>query len=433
MEVDNYNQPVNPSKSLIQSQSTFRSLIKNQKGSILIILGVLFLVTVIGVVGYLLATKSNLLPTKLSNKSIPSNFDTTSSQPTASSLDKGTLFDKLTANTWCNKDDISGKSMLAPTAKNYAFTKNGTYKWSHFSDYPEGSGQGNWNFEASGSDSGVIFLSSGDAWGFVIKSDRISLAGERLGKCEAITDSGNTYTADNLPRVNTSDLFNKLTAKKWKKTNDLDLFRLPTEIEFLKDGKYVANFNNGECSQAGLWSLREGQTHREEPVKDCDFRSKGENYSINSEVKLDGDLLVFESSLYAPTEYPSEQGLIWSDLRYSNKIVMKIKYKRPIKSGVSNVFDIELTNVSKENAVLKSLSISQTPYKRTNDGFTTDGEVKVLATENFQNIDLTSGQSRELTKNITFTGSGESELKINVNFEGKTQPYNGYESYVLKL
>ena len=112
---------------------------------------------------------------------------------------------------------------------------------------------------------------------------------------------------------------------------------------------------------------------------------------------------------------------------------MKISYKRPIQSGISNNFNIELTNVSKENVSLNSFSISQTHYKRTNDAFNADGEKIVLATENFQNITLTPGQSQTFDKSIIFTGTGESGLEINVSFEGKTQPYRGNESFILKL
>ena len=222
-------------------------IVKNRKPrTTAIAVGVGITVLVFGAIGYLFFTKSNLSSPKLSNNSIPSNFEPASTQSTPSDSSKANLFDKLTANSWCNKSDISGESMLAPTAKNYTFSKNGTYKWSHFSDYPEGSGQGNWNFEANDTDSGIIFLSSGDAWGFVIKGDRISLTGERLGKCDPISGNGNSYTFDSLPKVNRSDLFNNLTSQKWKKTNELDLFRLPTDIEFQPNGKYVAIFNNGE-------------------------------------------------------------------------------------------------------------------------------------------------------------------------------------------
>jgi len=225
-----------------------------------------------------------------------SNFDSIYTLPSLTSSNRNDLFNKLTANTWCNKSDVRKSNMLADTYKNYFFNKNGTYKWTHFSDYLEGSGQGNWNFEVNSVNSGIIFLSSGDTFGFVVKYNRILLADEILEKCGAIEDNTKTYTASTLPEIDTSLTFKKLTESKWHITNRYDLSTLPTEIEFLNDGRYIENFDNGKCSQSGLWSLNKDQLYRENPIKNCQPDS---GHFTKSSVKFDSELLILNEETYS--------------------------------------------------------------------------------------------------------------------------------------
>lgn len=380
---------------------------------------VLVLVIAIAVGATLLKNKSPLSQTKQFNV-------------TESNLEKEDLFKQLTKNSWCDKSAENSKSLLAPTRKNYSFKGDGSYTWSHFSDYPEGGGSGKWNFQKTTEGGGIIFLDSGDVFRFTLnKSGSLSLEAMVLDICEPLNGSSN-YSSNNLPKIEPSAVFKQITASPWYKTNDFDLFRLPSKIELKSNGEYVAEFNNGECSYTGFWSLRSKQIIRQVPAENCDFRTLGKPSFHSYEVKLDGDTIVFESALYGANQNQNT-GTIWSDLRYSGVAEMKITYQRPIQNGVKNTFNVELKNVSAGNLTFKNFVISQEQYKRTNDSYNATGAKSTLANQNFTSLVLAPGQIYSFPLDVTFSGSGEIGVTIEANFEGKTQPYRGYESYVLKF
>lgn len=379
---------------------------------------VLIIAIVVGVV--ILKNKPPLSQTKQFNVS-------------ESNLEKEDLFKQLTKNSWCNKSETAGFSGgLPPTSKNYTFNANGTYKWSHFSDYPEGGGSGSWNFQKTTEGGGIIFLDSGDVLRFTLnKGGSLSLESMVLDACGSLIVSSG-YSSDKLPKVEPSALFKQVTANSWYKTNDFDLFRLPSKIELKSNGEYVAEFNNGECSYIGFWSLRSKQIVRQIPAENCDFRTIGEPSFLRYEVKLDENTIVFESALYSINQN-QKIGTIWSDSRYGGVAEMKIIYQRPIQSGVKNTFNVELKNVSKDNLTFKNFVIFQEQYNRTNDNYNATGAKSILANQNFTSLVLIPGQVSSFPLDVTFSGSGEIGVTIEANFERKTQPYKGNESYVLKF
>lgn len=382
---------------------------------------VLVLIIAIAVGATLLKNKSPLSQTKQFNV-------------TKSNLEKEDLFKQLTKNSWCNKSAENSKSLLAPTRKNYSFKGDGSYTWSHFSDYPEGGGSGNWNFQKTTEGGGIIFLDSGDVLRFTLNKDgSLSLEAMVLDACEPLSGSSD-YSSDKLPKVEVepSVVFKQITANSWYKTNDFDLVRLPSKIELKSNGEYVAEFNNGECSYTGFWSLRSNQIIRQVPAENCDFRTIGKPSFHSYKAKLDGDTIVFEGALYSANQN-QKTGTMWSDLRYSGVAEMKITYQRPIQSGVKNMLNVELKNVSSDNLTFKNFVISQEQYKRTNDSYNTVGSKSILARQNFTSLVLASGQVYSFPLDVTFSGSGEIGVIIEANFEGKTQPYRGSESYVLKF
>lgn len=380
---------------------------------------VLVLIIAIAVGATLLKNKSPLSQTKQFNV-------------TESNLEKEDLFKQLTKNSWCDKSAENSKSLLAPTRKNYSFKGVGSYAWSHFSDYPEGGGSGKWNFQKTTEGGGIIFLDSGDVLRFTLnKGGSLSLEAIVLDACEPLNGSSD-YSSDKLPKVEPSAVFKQITADSWYKTNDFDLFRLPSKIELKSNGEYVAEFNNGECSYTGFWSLRSNQIIRHIPAENCDFRTIGKPSFHSYKAKLDGDTIVFEGALYSANQN-QKTGTIWSDLRYGGVAEMKITYQRPIQSGAKNTLNVELKNASSDNLTFKNFIISQEQYKRTNDSYNAGSTKNTLAGQNFTSLVLIPGQVYSFPLDVTFSGSEEIGVTVEANFEGKTQPYRGYESYVLKF
>ena len=410
------NQPNNtpPPLSPLNSQPSSK-----RKLWIYVLTAVLVLITIVVGAG-ILKNKSPLSQTKQFNVS-------------ESNLEKEDLFKQLTKNSWCNKSETAGFSGgLPPTSKNYTFNADGTFKWSHFSDYPEGGDSGNWNFQKTTEGGGIIFLDSSDVLRFTLNKDgSFSLEAMVLDACEPLSDSSG-YSSDKLPKVEPSALFKQITANSWYKTNDFDLFGLPLKIGLKSNGEYLAEFNNGECSYTGFWSLRSKQIIRQVPAENCDFRTIGKPSFHSYEVKLDEDTIVFEGALYSANQN-QKVGIIWSDLRYGGVAEMKITYQRPIQNGIKNTFNVELKNVSKDNLTFKNFVVSQEQYKRTNDSYNAAGAKSILANQKFTPLVLIPGQVYSFPLDVTFSGSGEIGVIIEANFEGKTQPYRGYESYVLKF
>lgn len=436
--MDNFQQPTPP----IQQNNVPQPSTQPPKSKlwIYILIGVLFLAVVIVAGATILKNKSqidspqnNVIATSPSpDTQIPATPQTQQTNTSENALEKEDIFKKLTSNTWCNKSAENSQSLLAPTRKNYSFKNDGTYNWSHFSDYPEGGGSGNWNFQKTTEGGGIIFLDSGDVIKFSLnKNGTLSLEAMVLDVCEPQNTSGN-YSSDKLPKIETSPVFKQITANNWFKTNDFDLFRLPSKVVLKPNGEYIAEFNTGECSYTGSWSLRSNQIIRQVPADNCDFRTKGKSSFYSYDVKLEKDIMIFEGALYGATQN-QKTGAIWSDLRYSGVAEMKIAYQKPIQTGVKNMFNVELKNVSSSNLTFKNFVISQEQYKRTNDSYNAVGAKSTLASQNFPSLVLAPGQVYNFPLEVTFSGNGEIGITIEANFEGKTQPYRGYESYVLKF
>ncbi len=322
------------------------------------------------------------------------------------------LFDRLTTSSWCNEKEVQQQSKfyergLAPTSKGYSFRRDGSYEYSHWSDYPEQEGQGFWNFKGTSKSGGVIFLGSDEFLSFSFSDNNdLLLAGMRLSACAPIKYDRDYYSVAGLRKLTPSNIFLKLTGNRWKKISEFDVYRLPTTIEFKTTGEYEASFRNGECSASGIWSWRK-QTGliREIPKNSCDSRIRGVASDCYVPVRFERAFLVLDGRMYAPEGFQLTEGLEWSDLG-SNNMPMKLTFTSPIKTGVPNEFDIELKNMGAQVLTVKSLSISEMPVKGNVASGT--GGTRILRAMKFPSIELTPGQRHAVKVVLTFFSPGRS-------------------------
>lgn len=345
------------------------------------------------------------------------------------------VFDRLTANVWCNKEEVKGVQLLAPTSKRYTFRRDGTYDYSHVSDYPEEQGAGNWNFQRTSQDSGLISLSSGELLSFALHGNRLQLADMTLSACEPNADEGKKHTIANLPRIELDSVASRLTATTWRKANDdFDLYRMPTSVEFIRDARYHAIFRNGQCSFSGTWSLRKGSNNnliRAVPENSCDERGKTKPSTYWSGARFEDGALIFDGSLYVRPSDLSSKGREWK-LLYNN-LSMTLEFTTPIRSGVTNTFTIQLKNIGGEALVIKSLSVLEMPIAAKADYYTAKKGERLLRRIELSSMVLDPGKSQTWTTPLTFSAVGKDFVTFLIDYAGATQPYLGRVDLMLAL
>ena len=243
-----------------------------------------------------------------------------------------TLFERLTSARWCNRNYVKISRGLPDTSKSYAFRADGSYEWSHVSDYPEADGAGNWNFTPRDEDGGVIYLDSGDAWHFVFPGDgSIVLTSALLDPCEPITSEGKS---EDLPMVEPSALFKTITANEWFRTSDLNPDTKPSSITYLTNGQWTAGFRGGACMEVGSWALWDSKIMRMiSGTPPCDFRIEpGVNYIYRYDVRVVGSHLDIEAALYASRPLAAGEDGLMPILAYGRGTYeLTMRHSRPLR------------------------------------------------------------------------------------------------------
>jgi len=374
----------------------------------------------------------------------PNGVSSNRQQSEELSLEAEEMFQKLTANSWCNKEEMARnrREEFPPTRKNYTFKRDGTYEWSHFSDVPEGNGAGKWNFKKTTQGGGVIFLDSGDVLRFSLNTDNTlsleTIETMVLDQCEPVENQSGAYSSSTLPPVKPSAFFDRIIATKWVKANEFDLLTVPSQVQFFGDGQYTLWYRNGECAEQGFWSLRETHIKRRNFTNNrCDFRDteNSQSYSYDYPIRFSDELLIFENNPYMAEDGSLDTGIIWTDFSGYGGLILKIVYDRPLQSGTAARFNIEIRKPLDDppGLLLKSFSISQEQFEKTDSGFIAVDDEKILSSINLSSLPLNKGGVYTKTIEVAFEGEGEFGIIFKLDAENKYQPYNFREQYVLSL
>lgn len=350
------------------------------------------------------------------------------------------IFAKLTKQSWCNREATRGSPF--PDYADYKFKADGTYEWHFFTDStPASSGEGKWNFEKNSAGSWLLLYDDGARQRFTLYEDgTLTFEGIDLNPCDPITIS-NPYTAATLPAIQLpSDaklVAEKLTLQKWKRANDFDLDYEPTTIEFKKNYEYIATYRGGECQNDGNWYVTANGIVGDSLTNDCDIRD--DTYPENLSAKLlKNDFLFLNHDLYTPENYPLEKGVIWSVFGYSDVVSIKVEYDMPIISGIPNKFDVEMTNVGREDypgpVTLQRFSVTEDYVRNYRQSLTTTSQqVDEIGGIDLGSKILSPGQTYRFSFDVTFPHSGKQSMYINALIDGPTQAWDTHQHYSIEV
>ncbi len=347
------------------------------------------------------------------------------------------FFARLTRNSWCNRHASEGS--MFPDYTDYKFKPDGTYQWVEFTDYtPPPGGSGKWNFEQDASSQWFLLYDNGQRQRFSLnKNGSLTLEGNSLDPCDPIAIS-RSQTAENLPPIrlssNVEATLEKLTANRWRRANDFDLEFEPTHIEFKKDYAYIATYRNGQCQNSGSWSATANEIKGNSLTDKCDPRDDTYPESITAKL-LDNGFLFFDYDLYVPANYPLKRGIIWSVFGHSDVVNIKVEYDMPIKAGVLNRFDVEMTNVGERQypgvMFLQRLSLTHDFVRNYRQSNETIAHVKELAGKDLGSIVLKPGETYKLSLDVTFDKPGKQPMYLNSFILGTTQTWDTHQLYQL--
>jgi len=167
------------------------------------------------------------------------------------------VFARLTATSWYDEVACNSGDPLPPTCNRLRLSADGTFAWTADSDAIERDLSGGWNFRARDATTGVVCLEDGSVVDFALEQAAPAggLRWARLGVLSPDEPlAGGGLRAD-LPDVTPAPLFLDLTAHAWAKTNEMDLFYLPTSFLLRRDGTFDATWRAGECAAGGTFSV----------------------------------------------------------------------------------------------------------------------------------------------------------------------------------
>jgi hypothetical protein len=265
-------------------------------------------------------------------------------------LDEEQLFDRLTGNLW----QVPIPPSPWGTTYLYSFRRDGRYDWIRFSDAPEGSGEGRWNFLKTSPGGGMLILEEGEFLRFSFTVDGLF----RLMNLALEPDRGpicpdgpccETCTRSDLPLVPIPETVDHLTGR-WRRTDDFNTGSDPTTIEFGEDGAYDAVFKDGICTASGFWSLLgESSFIRETIGHTCDPRVDpiGGPIFYGSSFQWEGAALVFDShEIFLPDTGPPAEGRFRIEVGYlhgnSEHGRLEATYARPLAKSLDR-FSFVLT------------------------------------------------------------------------------------------
>ncbi len=337
----------------------------------------------------------------------------------------------LTEHYWCN---IS--SGMFGSSVSYQLRPDGTYSHRVHTDVPEVDRHGFWNIEQAPDKTWLLLTDDGQRQPITIHSSTsISIGregGGNLSVCK--NEKPKLPPVSILPILKIPDFLveakRKLTAHRWKKSNDLFLFYLPTQIEFKDDFTYTTTYRNGECQNTGNWQVMSNRKSlilfsANDDKAPCDTRNSRYGESIAGRMLANGNLLTQGDDYYVPENEVLKKNIIWRIFGYDVADI-QVQYETPIKAGAPNKIDVKITHAATSDEpgplTLQKFQILKEPPNSSNDNQT-------IASYDLHDYVLQPGQSRSFSLDVIFPEKGQNFIYIGVSMYGSRQAWNTYESY----
>ena len=356
--------------------------------------------------------------------------------PDASAIAAEKIFDTLTAHSWTSVPP--NQPAFPPMDYSVSsFRADGTFSFEFFTDYQIPAKTGKWNLQFL---QGQWFLCQDDGGRsrIAVNDDETITNGFAKLYPHKPLARDPSKTAKTLPPLvllpEVQEIVRRLTARAWKRTNDLDLRRNPTQVRFRPDWTYVATYRGGECQSAGTWYAKTDEIVATSPTGRCDVRPGTGGDSLTAQV-IDDRRVLINGDLYVPENEPVERGILWN-LSGFDAAVIQVEYDMPIRRGQPVRFDVTITGGS-EPIKLERFSLSRA-YSDYGRGIGDRGKELVppgdeIAGHDLAGIMLDPSKSHTFGLSAEFPDAGHQWIYFNALLSGSTQNWDTHQARELNV
>jgi hypothetical protein len=350
------------------------------------------------------------------------------------------MYDALTAPSWFVRSRCESSDRLPPTCNRVRLSGDGTYTWTAFSDYPERDQAGAWSFRARDETSGLVCLDNGSVVDVAL-SPTGGLRWGPLGELDPEDRLEPGPGRDALPTISVDLLFVDLTASTWAKTNEMELYRLPTSLTLRRDGTFEAEFRGGECTASGTFSLLREETFRDSHLElwsttapnRCDTRNGGSPFVLGGLPRLeDGRLDLGDSQYRDAANETARRYLAFSSYGNDAGLTVTATWDGALRAGAETSWEITLHSGA-DPQLVSSLRIDLTPMMMTTDGFTATGPAALVVDRALDAMIRAVDALR--VGDVVFTPgpAGWTMLHVEVDSSSGLQSYRNQESFLVEL
>jgi hypothetical protein len=357
--------------------------------------------------------------------------------PTQQAAEAERIFETLTSTSWTT---LPPKRPAFPPL-DYSmstFRADGTWYFDFFTDHHIPTKTGKWNLQFV---QGQWFLCQDDGGRATVAINddgTLALGFGKLYPHEQLMRLPE-QTAQALPPLQllpeVQEIARRLTAKTWKRANDVDLRREPTSVSFRPDWTYSAIYRGGACKSEGTWYAKDDEVVATSPSGRCDDRPGTGGDTLTAKVIDDRKILV-NWDLYVPEHEPVPRGIIWGLFGFE-QVEIRVEYDMPIRRGMPVRFDVTITNSGREPLQLERFSLSRaySDYGRSlGDG----GKQLVLPDDEIVNHDL-AGRVLDPSESHSFDLTAEWEkaglqwVYFNSLVTGASQNWDVHQAHELTV
>jgi hypothetical protein len=347
------------------------------------------------------------------------------------------IFDVLTAHSWTSH--VPNQPAFPPMDYSVAaYRADGTWSNQFFTDYQIAPRTGRWNLQQNQGawwicldDGSRSKIELGEGGTIVLGPGKSKLYLHEPLKREP------GQTAAKLPKLTlvpeVQEIARRLTAHKWKRANDMDLFMEPTLVEFRPDWTYTGIYRGGKCKSEGTWYATAKEIGAHSPTGRCDRPESGSGGDQFPAQVIDDRRILISWDLYVPEDEPLPRGIIWKLFGFSDVAAIRIEYDMPIRRGVPTTFDVTINNAGREALTLERFSFTK-GYSDYGRGIGDRGKELVLPDDELASHDLAGallqpGQSHAFRLSATFSEAGTPIVYFNALISGTSQNWDFHQAH----
>jgi hypothetical protein len=353
------------------------------------------------------------------------------------------VYRALTASSWFDRGQCESTDPLPPTCNRVRLAGNGTFTWTAVSDAPERNEAGMWNFRARDATSGLVCLDNGSVVDFALTPAgglRWGPLGELAGEDRLEPGPGR----DALPTISVAPLFVDLTAHAWAKTDEMDLYRLPTTLTLRGDGTFDAELRNGECTASGTFSLIRERTFRSDRFtlwsdtapNTCDLRG-GTPFALpggDTPRFIEDGLLHLADALYRDARTSTERRIVeFSAYGDQAGLTVHASWDGALRAGEATFWLVSLHNNGATTQAVSSLRIDLTPLTLTTDGFVAAGPA-AIAVDRALGLTISPFDAAGIDDEVVFTPGPAGWVSLHIEIDSAdAQSYRNEAHFLVEL